>query len=329
MKTPRVSIIMSIYKESTEWIKLTVDSILTQSYEDFELIVASDAPDYKEGCALLDHYAEADKRVKIIHNVDNIGLTKTLNKLLLYASGDYIARIDADDIACRDRLKNQVEYLNSHSNIGLCHTNYRIINEYGTVIKTKAKQKENCGQEWLVWENVVAHPTVMFRKELLSLRVHFYNEQYRSAQDYELWSFLTLKGVKFGFLDDILLEYRVSSAQVSTLNRPKQLKNFCAMRKKYIYQYLIHKGCRINKDTSIKECFQELNSSRALFSSNDLFELDHILYLLYYNLVGGKLLYLLRYLFDKQELVSKFSIKKSLYITLRCLGMNRWDIYNI
>ena len=83
MTTPRVSVVMSVYKEPVDWLRQSVDSILNQTFTDFEFIIICDNPDYKIGIAALKEYALRDNRIKLVFNESNIGLTKSLNKGLL------------------------------------------------------------------------------------------------------------------------------------------------------------------------------------------------------------------------------------------------------
>ena len=94
----KISVIMSIYSEKEEWIKESIDSILSQTFRDFEFIIINDNPKRKQNENLLLEYSQKDNRIIVITNKENIGLTKSLNKGLSIAKGKYIARMDADII---------------------------------------------------------------------------------------------------------------------------------------------------------------------------------------------------------------------------------------
>ena len=128
---PIVSVIMSIYKEPLEWLHESIDSILYQTFKDFEFIIICDNPEYKEGIELLNEYRKKDDRIIIINNVKNIGLTKSLNKGLAVAKGKYIARMDADDIAMPNRFEHQITYLDKNTDLVAIGSSVSIIDEKG------------------------------------------------------------------------------------------------------------------------------------------------------------------------------------------------------
>jgi glycosyltransferase involved in cell wall biosynthesis len=98
---------MGVYKEPLDWLRQSIDSILNQSFTDYEFIIICDNPRYEEGMELLKKYANSDRRIILLFNNENIGLTKSLNKGLEIARGKYIARMDADDISKPERLTRQ------------------------------------------------------------------------------------------------------------------------------------------------------------------------------------------------------------------------------
>ena len=134
---PKVSVIMSVYREPLEWIDASIKSILVQTYGDFEFLIVNDNPESEELCHFLNEKALSDNRISLIANERNIGLTKSLNVALTKSNGEYIARMDADDIACLNRLSSQVEYLDKNANHSVVHSNYSLIDENGDVIKSK------------------------------------------------------------------------------------------------------------------------------------------------------------------------------------------------
>lgn len=110
-----VSVVMSVYNEPMEWISQSIESILNQSFTNFEFIIINDKPEGKEQIALINEYASQDQRIKIIQNEKNLGLTKSLNIGILHAKSKYIARMDADDISMPNRLKMQYEFMDNGS----------------------------------------------------------------------------------------------------------------------------------------------------------------------------------------------------------------------
>lgn len=324
---PVVSVIMSIYKEPIEWLRQSIDSILVQTYNNYELIIVCDNPSYKEGNLLLREYAEKDDRIVLLYNTDNIGLTKSLNKCLVVAKGDYIARMDADDICKPDRFEKEVQYLNTHNDIDICHTNIVYIDGAGNITEERKLEQPKDIKKWLCWENFIAHSTVMFRRTVLETRIPLYNEKYRSAQDYDLWTTLALAGRRFGYLNEPLLKYRLSEAQVSRSGRNKQQNNFINIRRNYIFCYLENNGIISNKEVSVKDALQALQDNDLLINNKS--ELCHILYLFYFHLTRKHGIYWLRYFNDKHKIYKYFNWKYSMYIILHPFFVRRWTKFDL
>lgn len=212
-KSPLVSVIMSVYKEPVEWLRQSIDSILYQTFKDFEFIIISDNPSYIEGNSLLKKYAEKDSRIILVFNEENIGLTKSLNKGLGIAKGKYIARMDADDVSLKDRLEVQVEYLMAHKEISVCGMGIIFMGQSKFCKKHYPVEHDDVCN-YMLFENPFAHPVVMYRKIVNGWAVR-YDESINKAQDYKLWLDIYNKGGIFHNLYKIGLKYRVSSQQIS------------------------------------------------------------------------------------------------------------------
>ena len=240
MRNPKVSVIMSVYKEPVEWLHESIDSILNQTFTDFEFIIICDNPSYDEGKVLLHSYKEKDNRIVIIENEQNIGLTKSLNKGLAIAKGEYIARMDADDISLPERFEKQVAYLDNHPKIGVCGS---AISFFGskTGEKTYPLSMDNI---WLFLESCFAHPTVMIRHGVLAGLT--YNEECVVSQDYNLWVDLFSQGILFGNLQEPLLNYRYSSQQIMSTKGNLQIEISKKIRRKALRKYYEKKG--LNSD---------------------------------------------------------------------------------
>lgn len=326
---PEVSVVMSVFKEPYEWLQKSIESILNQTYKDFEFIIIDDNPDNYQLRSYLDKIAKSDDRVVIIINEVNIGLTRSLNKGLALAKGKYIARMDADDISMPDRLEKQVAILSFNEVIDLCHTNYCTIDEYDNVTKHFYLSEERVKREWLVWTNNVAHSTVMFRSKLLELRTPLYNEERRSAQDYDLWTFFSLNGVEFSFINEELLQYRISAGQVSKVNNSQQRDNYYDIRRKYIVsrlkdEQIIGDNEHVSAETLIEK-IRNSNYNPQTDSKNK--ELRLILYRLYYTCAGSNRSYVWKYFTDKRRISFYFSARMNFYVLSQLLLRNHWPAY--
>ena len=216
-----ISVVMSVYKEPIEWLRLAIDSILQQTFADFEFIIICDNPQYNEGISLLKEYQEKDSRIIIIQNEENIGLTKSLNKGLAIAKGEYIARMDADDISMKNRFAIQINYLKNNPNIVACGTFIKVINENGEEVEKRSLSTEPQEiRDRLVFASPIVHPASMFKRVVNGSSVT-YNEERRYSQDYALWVSLAAN-YDLANVPEYLLCYRESNVQISSKNHHAQ-----------------------------------------------------------------------------------------------------------
>jgi len=209
----KVSIIMSAYN-SEKFLSLALDSIIQQSYTNFELIIFDDGSNDNTRSIIIE-YAEKDNRIIPVFNDENMGLTTNLNRGIQLSKGIYIARMDADDISFPERFEKQVRFLDNHPDIDLLGTGSIDIDELGndTHLRTvPEKHKEIINL--LPRANPITHSSVMFRKMSFD-KINFYNESYRTTQDYEMWFRAAGIGLKFHNLNEVLLKYRMDGNYVS------------------------------------------------------------------------------------------------------------------
>lgn len=195
---------MPVYN-GEKYLHEAIDSILAQSWRDFELIIVNDAStDGTE--AIIRGYD--DRRLISTKNDRNLGVPGSLNRGLALAKGKFIARMDADDIALPDRLEKQVRYLESRPEIGLLGTAVMRIDETGKDLGAYAPPADPWATRWkALWSNPHIHPTVMVRAEALAGQS--YREEPKAAEDYELWSRLIFeRGIRTANLAEPLLRYR-------------------------------------------------------------------------------------------------------------------------
>tara|TARA_B100000700_G_scaffold331802_1_gene469079 strand:+ start:25056 stop:26132 length:1077 start_codon:yes stop_codon:yes gene_type:complete len=184
---PKVTVLMPVFN-GEKYIEEAIESILKQTFTDFELLIIDDNSTDKS-MEIISTFK--DKRLRIKKNHQNKGLAKTLNFGLNVARGKYIARMDQDDISYSSRLEKQVEVMDRSSEFGLVSTNCYQINSKGdlqknTILKNVIKGKE---VEWyLLWGNPIVHPSVMFRTELIK-SLNGYPETFKfHVEDYVLWN---------------------------------------------------------------------------------------------------------------------------------------------
>ncbi|MGR3175962.1 MAG: glycosyltransferase [Candidatus Scalindua sp.] len=177
---------MSVYQEPREFLIQAIESILGQTYKNFEFLITIDNPEYKYRNILVD-YCNKDQRVKLIHNKTNIGLTKSLNNAIGIVRGKYVARQDADDISLPQRLEMQYNFLENNPEYSIVGTNIRFVDDNGRFIRRFRRPIDPKRiNKIMLRKNPLVHGTVLMNKEDL-ISVGNYNENITCAQDYELW----------------------------------------------------------------------------------------------------------------------------------------------
>ena len=219
MKNPKVTVLMSIYN-GEKYLNEAIDSILRQTFKDFEFLIINDGSADKTG-EILKSYN--DPRIKIINNDKNIGLTKSLNKGLKIAKGEYIARQDADDISMPERLKEEVAFLEINKDYAVVGTFVKILNENTRITRCWDRPTNDIEiRELLRKDNCIVHGSAMIRGICLH-DVGFYDKSMVRSQDYDLW----LKLSEMYFLANIpkyLYIRREHSEIIGLKYREEQLK---------------------------------------------------------------------------------------------------------
>jgi len=220
MKNPKVTFLMSVYN-GEKYLQEAVDSILGQTFKDFEFLIINDGSTDKTG-EILESYN--DPRIKVINNEKNIGLTKSLNKGLRLARGEYIARQDADDISMPERLEKEVEFLEQNRNIGLVGTDYLIINKKGEIVhNVKCLKGSRELKAKLLEGNQFAHGSVMLRRECID-KVGSYREEFKFAQDYDFYLRITEVYDVVNISSEPLYKWRIDSKSISVAKKALQDK---------------------------------------------------------------------------------------------------------
>lgn len=198
---PLISIIIPFYKKK-EYIAQTINSIIKQSYKNFELILIYDDPD-KSDLRHVKKILKNIKRKKIIINNINIGAGLSRNLGILKAKGSYISFIDSDDIWKKDKLNNQLLFM-LNNKIEFCYTSYSIINKKNSIIKF-IKAKKNIDYKDLIKSCDIGLSTVMLKKKLLK-KTKF--TKITTKEDFILWLKLSKKNIKMVGLDQKLVLWR-------------------------------------------------------------------------------------------------------------------------
>jgi len=219
-QTPRVSVVMSVYN-GERYLRESIDSILNQTFTDYELILVDDAS--ADGTPhILDEYT--DRRVVRAVNPSNLGLAGSLNRGLAMARGSYIARQDADDISHRERLAAQVAYLDAHQEVGAVTATVQWIDGRGEPVKVWRQPTDGGAiQETLLVYCCLVHGSALYRREA-ALEIGGYDAQLHTGQDYDFWLRMS-EGWDLACLPEVLYEYRCHAGMVSRERHAEQARN--------------------------------------------------------------------------------------------------------
>jgi Glycosyl transferase family 2 len=228
MSAPAISVAMSVYN-SAAFLAPAIESILTQTFEDFEFLILNDGSS-DDSAAIIDGYAAKDARIRPIHR-DNKGLIVSLNQLLSESRGPLVARMDGDDIAKPERFARQIAFLNAHPDHGVLGTWTEDMDEAGNSFHLVGADHPTTNEEFqaVVSErSPLCHPSVMMRRDI-ALDVGGYHAAFRHCEDYDLWLRLASR-TKICSLPERLIRYRHSPGQVSTKHVVEQQIGVAASR---------------------------------------------------------------------------------------------------
>ena len=208
-KKPLVSVVMPVYNAGSFLVE-AVESILSQTLRDFELIIVNDASTDDSLSVILSFAKRYPKRIKVVNLTKNVNMGGDAagNIGFALAKGKFIARMDADDIAMPERLEKQVEFLKSHPEISVVGSSAFVINKEGSVIGEKKMpcSNEDIYNQFFTFHPMI-HPTVMVRRTV-SIGKSLYNLKYQANNDYLTFFSMISSGVKFANLPEKLLFYR-------------------------------------------------------------------------------------------------------------------------
>ncbi|MDR2124986.1 MAG: glycosyltransferase [Desulfovibrio sp.] len=217
---------MPVYN-SEQYISKAIESILLQTYENLELIIICEYRTNQETLDILQKYTYNDKRIKIIFNKTRLNISRSLNIGIDTAAGEFIARMDADDIAYRNRFEMQLYYLQHEKKIDIVGSNTRFIDEFG-IINGYADDfplyHEKIATD-LLFDVKIKHPTIMIRKSQLQRYNLRYNEKFNTSEDFELWN-RACHTLKFANMWEFLLDYRWYEKNATNSNKDENYTNF-------------------------------------------------------------------------------------------------------
>jgi len=262
----KLSVLMASYKEKESFLRQAIESILDQTYRDFELIIVLDDPGNELHKKIIREYAAKDSRIRFLINEKNMGLPRSLNRALSVAQGEFIARMDADDISYPDRFEKQLQYL-TENNYDLIGGLPVMIDEDGQVIYSIGKVPSDSRKikKALQYGQVIAHPTWLGRKSVFTTL-----EGYRPiplCEDYDFTLRAALKGYTISNLMEPVLRYRVTQNSLSRSSLYKQ----------YLYMRFLTDAYKKGREADMEEADQyvethnDFSSARRYLKANGIF----------------------------------------------------------
>ena len=229
--TSRVSVIIPCYN-AERFVEKAVRSIMEQTYHNLEIICCDDCSS-DSTLAILEKLSAEDERIQIIKHSENKQLIYTLNELVEIAGGEYIARMDADDISLPERIEKQLDFMQKNPEIDFCGCNAWHINENDKVIgKSTLPESYDDIKFFLPFYSTFYHPTVFAKAAVL--KENPYDKEFLHAEDYELWCRLIFeKGLRGNNLNEKLFEYRINSKGISVTKHVEQANISAQIVEKY------------------------------------------------------------------------------------------------
>jgi len=218
---PKISVLLPAYN-CERYIVETLESLRHQTYKDFEVLIINDGSTDQTEKLVQDYITDhGDIDIRIIRNEKNSGISFSLNHGIRKASGQFIARMDSDDICLPDRFESQLKFLEENEDIDFVGTGYKTFGK-GFSRKNIHPETDLEIKTALIFDSAFAHPTMMMRRDSILKNGLFYDSSFDSAEDYELWT-RSAKCCNFHNLQKTLLNYRVHHQQISTSKRESQV----------------------------------------------------------------------------------------------------------
>lgn len=304
-----VSVIMPAYN-AEKYIAEAINSILNQTFTDFELIIIDD-------CSI-DNTVDIikkfkDSRIHFYQNENNLGIAKNLNRALDLAVGNYIARMDSDDISLPERLEKQVKYLEGHPNIAVVGTG---IECFGVCWDKRifSVSSEQLKVD-LLFSSCFAHPTVMMRADIIGKNALHYDPYFSKMEDYDLWCRVAEKH-EIASLPEVLLKYRVHTGQVTQSFSEENVIQMYELKKRQLEQLHIQNAgnkAKIFTYFCMEKYKKQFESVLKIYSILNEIEENNAIYKIYNREILKQTISVV-----KSKLLNQLSIKQSLQITILC-----------
>lgn len=258
-----VSIVTAVYN-GEKYLSQTLDSVLRQTFDDFELVVIDDAS--TDGTAdILRKYAERDGRIKVYRNEQNLRLARSLNRGVSLAEGKYIARLDADDICMPNRLEKQYDFMENNPDIGVSFCKFFALRDGELMPCGLGRRRDpESVKAMLPFFCPVLHPGVIARSDVM--KKYSYDGSRTCTEDIDLWTRMTLDGVKIACDGEYLMQYRLHGGSITSTSRERQEREVLEIESNF-YEKTLFRMDEKEKEFYIKGVyFREKCCLSALYS---------------------------------------------------------------
>ena len=224
----KVSVCMPVFNTDKQYLKKAIESILNQTYKNFEFIILNDGSTKTYIDDIINRYKNKDNRIIYIKNSQNLGISKARNMMINLSKGKYIANMDHDDISFPARLQKQIEFMEQNENVGVCGTAYKKIGSFLNRGIVRYPADHFILQATLIFKCVIHHPSAMYRKEVLAKHNIKYDENLISVNDRKIFLEIS-KYAKLSNLKEVLGLYRIHNSMTSKVQRneiTKEQKHF-------------------------------------------------------------------------------------------------------
>ena len=224
---PKISVVMPVYN-AAKYLSAAIESILSQTYNNFEFIICYDESD-DDSFEIIKKFQLKEDRI-IVSSGKNRGLIAALNDGLKLSKGKYIARMDADDISLNNRLEEQVYFMDTNPEIGVCGTWIETFGEVKRKYVNFFPPSDDGLKVRLLFSVPFAHPSVMVRSKLINEHHLYYNKNYETVEDYKFWLDFS-NHTKFGVIPKVLVKYRHLDSSLSKTADKDNVTRFLAVKK--------------------------------------------------------------------------------------------------
>ncbi|MBI1286915.1 MAG: glycosyltransferase [Flavobacteriales bacterium] len=246
MNQPLVTVLIPMYN-AEDFVEQSVRSILEQTYTNFELLIIDDGSTDRS-VPVVESFS--DQRIKLVRNEKNLKLIATLNKGLSLAKGKYIVRLDADDIAIKERIETQVSFMEEHPEVGLCGTWYEAFGDVSSVVRYPTDHQSL--KYMSLYQCPIIHPSTIFRTSVIKEHGLKYDLDYPHAEDYKLWGQFAMVS-QLANVPEVLLRYRLHDSNISKQQASTQKSNSIRIRTELFHEL------GLNVSPNQLEAFMQMN----------------------------------------------------------------------